>query len=162
MPKRKRAPRPHTAHPAPGDRDGHTLTATVGDVLEHMHTDAAIELLYAQDNLAAGRPLNDPTAMHVETAARVTVVGVDSVTVGPATATPAASDGASPGPADGSSPVSPPTSRLRLLSPTFVVKASIDAVHELLGGVRRARRELADATVRARHCFTPARSTSAV
>ncbi len=57
-----------------------------------------------------------------------------------------------------SPPVSPaaPPGLSRFLSPRFVVKATRDAVRELLGGVRQARQALGQATVRARQCFVPA------
>lgn len=71
MPKRKNAPKmPPASVEDRRDRNlrvvhREEMSTTIGDVLEHEHTDAAIELLYAQDNLAAGRDLNDPAALGV-------------------------------------------------------------------------------------------------
>ena len=92
MPKRKNAPK---APPASVDdrreRDARVvhreeMRATVGEVLEAEHVDEAIELLYVQDNLAAGRDLNDLSALQgtpVEADAAVDVArsGTDTAPV---------------------------------------------------------------------------------
>jgi len=270
MPKRKNAPKaPPASVEDRRDRNlrvvhREEMTATVGDVLEHLHTDAAIELLYAQDNLAAGRDLNDPTALmgepvvsddveaaknddsveagvdaardseaddvvaaektgtpaeqlaativteagaavseavaaasvvkaaatsiaekvtetvaavtapKVETAnesARVESSKVEAPSVETETTSAARDRAREENAAEarvraGSSssetsrqwePVVPakPASMLRFLSPRFVIKATRDAVGELVGGVRQARNDLREATVRARQCFVP-------
>lgn len=158
MSKRKNAPhaKSATVHDLSngGERIVHreAMTATVGDVLEFSHTDDAIKLLYAQDNLAAGRPLNDPVALMGEAVMNDTVdTAVDRAreeNAAEASSTPSSS----------SPSVSPaaPAGLSRFLSPRFVVKATRDAVRELLGGVRQARQALGQATVRARQCFVPA------
>ena len=214
MPKRKNAQKaPPSSVEERRDRSERVvhrevMSATVGDVLEALHTDAAIELLYAQDNLAAGRDLNDPTAMmgvavvanderetveaapadaarsadsvsevaavaSVVTAAAISIAEKVAGTLATAandaevTAT-AARDRAreenatearvNPSTSEGASrerEPATPTSLLRFLSPRFVIKASRDAVSELVGGVRQARNDLRAATVRARRCFVP-------
>jgi len=165
MPKRKNAPKAKHATVDDlrdrGERIVHreAMTATVGDVLEAMHTDEAIKLLYAQDNLAAGRPLNDPVALMGETVRSETVdTAVERAREENAAEASRVSSQSQSQSSSSSPSVSPaaPAGLSRFLSPRFVVKATRDAVSELLEGVRQARVALGQATVRARQCFVPA------
>ncbi len=207
MPKRKNAPKaPPTSVEDRRERSERVvhreeMSATVGDVLEALHTDSAIELLYAQDNLAAGRDLSDPTALYgvavtatdnavaaaspaisevvaavgVVKAAATTIadtvsaaasvskaVGSEVEAVSAAASQRAHAENASEAEAEKRVPRSwepttplstKPSSMLRFLSPRFVIKATREAVGELVSGVRHARSELVDAGVRARRCF---------
>jgi hypothetical protein len=152
------------------------MTATVGEVLESEHVEEAIELLYKQDELSGKTPaeqsqaesgngemshaameeIEEEETPNVEAAAKEEQPEEERVVEEQPRSWREEAQAKREGDPDASEPRRRRRGVLRFLSPSFMMGATVSATGALVGGVRRAAKDLRDAANKARHAFSGA------
>jgi hypothetical protein len=170
MPKRKRGPKPAPQtveeRRARQEKVVHRedMTATVGEVLASEHVDEAIELLYKQDELSGKTPPEQSQTEVNAAMANIEEQETEQAEYVEATKEEQAeqeqprswreeAQAAREGDPDASEPRRRRRGVLRFLSPSFMMGATMSATGAIVGGVRRAAKDLLHAASKARHAF---------